>query len=77
MKEKNFTNKIGLYEEEIMESKKCPRCGIIANGEEEIEEKFGYRNMGDGRKEPRIPQSHCRKCRKEEIELQKIKSKEF
>ena len=42
-----------------------------------IEEKFGYRNMGDGRKEPRIPQSHCRKCRKEEIELQKIKSKEF
>ncbi|EHI79711.1 hypothetical protein HMPREF9093_00014 [Fusobacterium sp. oral taxon 370 str. F0437] len=77
METKNLTNKIELYEEEIMASKKCPRCGIIANGEEEIEEKFGYRNMGDGREEPIIPQSHCRKCRKEEIELQKIKNKNF
>ena len=25
----------------------CPNCGKIAHGEEEIEELFGYRNMGD------------------------------
>lgn len=38
----------------------CPNCGKIAHGENEIEEEFGYRNMGDGR---RIPQSWCRECR--------------
>jgi len=38
----------------------CPQCGKTAFGEDEIEELFGYRNMGDGR---RIPQSWCRKCR--------------
>lgn len=42
----------------------CPRCGIKAKNEDEIEELFGYREMGDGR---RIPQSHCRKCRLEEL----------
>lgn len=27
----------------------CPHCGKTASGRDEIEEKFGYRNMGDGR----------------------------
>lgn len=38
----------------------CPCCGETAYGKNDIEEKFGYRNMGDGR---RIPQSYCRACR--------------
>lgn len=38
----------------------CPNCGKIAHGEEEIEELFGYRNMGD---EKIIPQSWCKECR--------------
>ncbi len=38
----------------------CPNCGKTAHGEDEIEELFGYRNMGDGRT---IPQSWCRDCR--------------
>lgn len=38
----------------------CPCCGKMAYGEDEIEEKFGYRDMGDGRI---IPQSYCRACR--------------
>lgn len=44
----------------------CPRCGIKAKNKDEIEELFGYREMVDGR---RIPQSHCRKCRLEELKL--------
>lgn len=43
----------------------CPRCGLVAHGKAEIERLFGYRDMGDGRV---IPQSHCRKCRLEELE---------
>lgn len=39
----------------------CPCCKVKAKGTEEIEEVFGYRNMGDGRE---IPQSYCRSCRK-------------
>lgn len=39
---------------------KCPCCGDVAYGKDEIEEKFGYRDMGDGRI---IPQSYCRACR--------------
>ena len=39
----------------------CPNCGKTAHGEDEIEEEFGYRNMGDGRT---IPQSWCRDCRR-------------
>lgn len=35
----------------------CPCCGKQAHGEDEIEEIFGYRNMGDGRT---IPQSYCK-----------------
>lgn len=35
----------------------CPCCGKTAYGEDEIEQEFGYRNMGDGRY---IPQSYCR-----------------
>ena len=38
----------------------CPNCGKTAHGEDEIEELFGYRNMGDGRT---IPQSWWRDCR--------------
>ena len=38
----------------------CPCCGKKAFGLEEIEEVFGFRNMGDGRE---IPQSYCRDCR--------------
>lgn len=38
----------------------CPNCGKIAHGEEEIEELFDYRNMGD---EKIIPQSWCKECR--------------
>ncbi len=41
----------------------CPHCGKAACGKAEIEEKFGYRNMGDGRV---IPQSWCRDCRIDE-----------
>ena len=38
----------------------CPCCEKFANGLDKIEELFGFRNMGDGR---RIPQSYCRACR--------------
>ncbi|WP_071837985.1 hypothetical protein [Selenomonas ruminantium] len=38
----------------------CPCCKKKAYKEKEIEEKFGYRDMGDGRI---IPQSYCRACR--------------
>ena len=37
----------------------CPNCGKRADGLDEIDEKFGIRNVN----EKRIPQSHCRKCR--------------
>lgn len=43
----------------------CPHCGKEAKSRKEVEEKFGYRNMGDGRY---IPQSHCRECRLKELE---------
>lgn len=42
----------------------CPRCHVIANGREEIEQIFGYRTMEPGKV---IPQSHCRRCRIEEL----------
>lgn len=38
----------------------CPCCGKIAYGNEEIEEKFGYRKLHNGKI---IPQSYCRECR--------------
>ena len=38
----------------------CPCCKKIAMGKNEIENFFGYRNMGDGRN---IPQSYCKACR--------------
>jgi hypothetical protein len=41
----------------------CPHCGKKAVDRDEIEKKFGYRNMGDGRV---IVQSWCRECRIEE-----------
>lgn len=36
---------------------KCPRCGKVAHGHDEIEELFGYRYFGTK------PQSWCRECR--------------
>lgn len=42
----------------------CPRCKKRAEGKSEIDKLFGYRTMGDGKV---IPQSHCRRCRKEEL----------
>ena len=39
-----------------------------AYGEDEIEQEFGYRNMGDGRY---IPQSYCRECRSAHCEAGK------
>lgn len=38
----------------------CPCCGKIAYGRDEIEDQFGYRNMGNDKI---IPQSYCRACR--------------
>ena len=38
----------------------CPNCDKTAHGENEIEELFGYKNMGDGHI---IPPSWCRDCR--------------
>lgn len=38
----------------------CPNCEKTAHGKDEIEELFGYRNMGIGKI---IPQSWCRDCR--------------
>ncbi len=35
----------------------CPQCGIVAYGDEEIEEIFGFRYEGTR------PQSWCKECR--------------
>ena len=37
----------------------CPKCGKKAEGQKEVEEKFGFRNIG----KKTIPQSWCRDCR--------------
>lgn len=50
----------------------CPRCKKIVYGEEAIEKEFGFRVMSPNT-EP-IPQSHCRKCRIEELQEKKIYS---
>lgn len=47
---------------------RCPCCGKTADGSDEIEREFGYRNMGDGRC---IPQSYCRDCRSARCEAGK------
>lgn len=46
----------------------CPCCGKTAYGKDDIEQEFGYRNMGDGRC---IPQSFCRECRSAHCEAGK------
>ena len=52
----------------------CPCCGKTAYDTDEIEQEFGYRNMGDGRY---IPQSYCRACRAAHCEAGKpCKAKE-
>lgn len=51
------------YGKKETEYAKCPRCGKVAYGREQIDKEFGYRNMGNGNI---IPQSHCRRCRSEE-----------
>ena len=35
----------------------CPQCGVVAHGDDEIEEIFGFRYGGTK------PQSWCRSCR--------------
>ena len=42
----------------MSDSKTCPQCGCTAEGEEEIEEYFGFRTAAVK------PQSWCKKCRK-------------
>lgn len=44
------------YEEKAI----CPHCGKTAIGHKDIKEKFGYRNMGDGRV---LAEPWCRECR--------------
>jgi len=39
---------------------KCPKCGRMAASRQEVENGFGFRNMGGMAR----PQSWCRKCRK-------------
>lgn len=39
---------------------KCPKCGKTANSHQELEEKFGFRNMGNGTLRA---QSQCKSCR--------------
>lgn len=41
----------------------CPKCSKVAYGEDEIEQEFGFRNMGS----KVIPQSWCRECRLEGV----------
>lgn len=38
---------------------RCPKCGVEAKTEKELESLFGYRNIGGGL----TNQSHCKKCR--------------
>ena len=40
---------------------KCEHCGHEANGKDDLEEDFGWRNV-NGKS---IPQAWCRKCRSE------------
>lgn len=47
----------------------CPCCGKTAYGTDDIEQYFGYRNMGDDR--CIIPQSYCRECRSARCEAGK------
>ena len=46
------------------EHAKCPRCGKVASSRQEIESRFGFRNV-DGLTRP---QSWCRTCRKRQIQ---------
>lgn len=39
---------------------KCPQCPTVANSHQEIQEKFGFRNMDNGTVRA---QSQCKKCR--------------
>lgn len=43
----------------------CPRCNKFANGVQNIDLMFGFRLLRGVRK----PQSHCRACRTEELQL--------
>ena len=42
-----------------LQRKMCPNCNLVVKGLKEIEEKFGFRNIG----KKTIPQSWCRDCR--------------
>ena len=50
------------------EYSKCPKCGKTAQSRQEVEKKFGFRNM-DGMSRP---QSRCRICRKPQIIAKKL-----
>lgn len=49
--------------QQAIELKRCPKCSVTANGHDEIQAVFGFRQM-NGR---RCPQSWCRDCRSEGI----------
>ena len=53
--EKHFKAKVSAKE-----YAKCPRCDKIAKSRQEVEKKFGFRNMNGMTR----PQSWCRSCRK-------------
>jgi hypothetical protein len=47
----------------------CPKCGCGSQGEDAIDERFGFRNMKRKDKDGKVvsitrrPQSQCKKCR--------------
>lgn len=41
----------------------CPQCGESADGEEQIDEIFGFRTMKP-EDEYQVPQTWCRECRR-------------
>lgn len=46
----------------------CPCCGEKAHSKQEIEDRFGWRNVGIRKT---IPQSYCRACRNAKCEAGK------
>ncbi len=55
--------------------KVCPKCGVKAEGPDEIQELFGYRQVsaGKGKGKKKIPQSQCRVCRAASTKASKAK----
>lgn len=59
-KVKTIISKHAKTETSAREYAKCPKCSVEASSRQEIEKKFGFRNM-DGISRP---QSWCKRCRK-------------